>query len=47
MRAGLIKEENCVCSGADFGCDFVEMELHGVAVASRQHEGGAGAAFGA
>src|SRR5262249_39070249 len=30
----------------DFGCDLVEMELHGFAVASRQHEGGAGSTFG-
>ena len=27
-------------------CDLVEMELHGFAVASRQHEGGAGSTFG-
>jgi hypothetical protein len=24
----------------DFGCDLVEMELHGFAVAGRQYEGG-------
>jgi hypothetical protein len=36
-----------VRSGGDFGCDLVEMELHGFAVAGRQHEGGAGSAFGA
>jgi hypothetical protein len=29
-----------VRSGDDFGCDLVEMELHGVPVAGRQHEGG-------
>jgi len=29
------------------GCDLVEMELHGFAVAGRQYEGGAGSAFGA
>jgi hypothetical protein len=44
MPASLIKEEDGVCSG---GCDLVEMELHGFAVAGRQHEGGAGTAFGA
>ena len=33
--------------GGDLGCDFVEMELPGFAVAGRQHEGGAGPAFGA
>jgi hypothetical protein len=47
MPAGLIKDENGVRSGGDFGCDLVEMELHGFAVADRQHEGGAGATFGA
>ena len=26
--------------------DLVEMELHGFAVASRQHDGGAGSTFG-
>ena len=44
--SGLIKEDNGVRSQADFGCDLVEMELHGFAVASRQHEGGAGSTFG-
>ena len=47
MPAGLIKENNGVRAGGDFGCDLVEMELHGFAVAGRQHEGGAGSAFGA
>ena len=47
MPAGLIKEENGVCSGGDFGCDLVEMKLHGFGVAGRQYEGGAGSAFGA
>ena len=47
MPAGLIKEDNGVRSGGDFGCDLVEMELHGFAVAGRQHEGGTGSAFGA
>src|SRR6516162_8725890 len=46
MPAGLIKEDNGVRSEGDFGCDLVEMELHGFAVASRQHEGGAGSTFG-
>ena len=40
MPAGLIKEDNGVRSEGDFGCDLVEMELHGFAVAGRQHEGG-------
>src|SRR5215831_17731901 len=43
MPAGL---DNGVRSEGDFGCDLVEMELHGFAVASRQHEGGAGSTFG-
>jgi hypothetical protein len=47
MPASLIKEDNGVRSGGDFGCDLVEMELHGFAVAGRQHEGGTGSAFGA
>jgi hypothetical protein len=46
MPAGLIKEDNGVRSGGDFGCDLVEMELHGFAVAGRQHEGGTGSTFG-
>ena len=46
MPAGLIKEDNGVRSEGDFGCDLVEMELHGFAVASRQHDGGAGSTFG-
>ena len=47
MPAGLIEEHNRVRTWGDLGCDFVEMELHGFAVAGRQHEGGAGPAFGA
>jgi hypothetical protein len=27
----LIENENGVCAGGDFRCDFVEMELHGLA----------------
>ena len=46
MPSGLIKEDNGVRSEGDFGCNLVEMELHGFAVASRQHEGGAGSTFG-
>ena len=47
MPAGLIEEYDRVRTWGDFGCDFVEMELHGFAVAGRQNEGGAGPAFGA
>ena len=46
MPSGLIKEDNGERSEGDFGCDLVEMELHGFAVAGGQHEGGAGSAFG-
>jgi hypothetical protein len=45
MPSGLIKEDNGVRSEGNFGCDFVEM-VHGFAVASRQHEGGAGSTVG-
>src|SRR6516164_3853073 len=32
---------------SDFGCDLIEVKLHSFGVAGRQHEGGAGSAFGA
>ena len=41
MPAGLIEEDDGVCTRDQFGCDLVEMELHGFGVAGRQHEGGA------
>ena len=47
MPAGLIEDENGVGAGGDLGGDLVEMKLHGFGVAGRQHEGGAGSAFGA
>ena len=47
VPSSLIEDENGVCAGGDFGCDFVEMKLHGLGVASGQHEGSAGSAFGA
>jgi hypothetical protein len=37
MPAGLIEEQDCVCSGADLNRDLIEMELHGFAVAGWQH----------
>ena len=40
MPAGLIEEQDCVCSGTDLGRDLIEMELHGFAVAGRQHQRG-------
>jgi hypothetical protein len=47
MPSGLIKEDNGVRSEGDFGCDLVEVKLHRFGAAGRQHEGGAGSAFGA
>jgi hypothetical protein len=37
MPASLIEQDDRVCTWADFGCDFVEMELHGLAVIGGQH----------
>ena len=47
VPSSLIENENGVCAGGDFRCDFVEMELHGLGVASGRHEGSAGSALGA
>ena len=47
MPSGLIEDENGVSTGGDFGCDFVEVKLHGLGVAGRQHEGCASSTFGA
>jgi len=47
MPPGLIEEENGVSAWSDFGCDLIEVKLHSFGVAGRQHEGGAGSAFGA
>jgi hypothetical protein len=47
MPAGLIEEENSVHARSDFGCDLIQVKLHSFGVAGRQHEGGAGSAFGA
>src|SRR5467141_2154398 len=46
MPAGLIEEDDRMRARSDLGCDFVKMQLHGLAVAGRQHEGSAGPAFG-
>src|SRR6266403_2219964 len=46
MPAGLIEEDDRMRARSDLGCDFLKMQLHGLAVAGRQHEGGAGPAFG-
>ena len=34
MPTGLIEQDDRVCTRGDFGCDLVEMELHGFAVAA-------------
>ncbi len=47
MPASLIEEHDHVRTWGDLGCNFVEMELHGFAVARWQHEGGPGPVFGA
>ena len=47
VPSSLIENENGVCAGGDFRCDFVEMELHGLGVASGEHESSAGSALGA
>src|SRR6516225_493029 len=47
MPPGLIEEENSVSARRDFGCDLIEVKLHSFGIAGRQHEGGAGSAFGA
>jgi hypothetical protein len=31
MPPGLIEEENSVSARSDFGCDLIEMKLHGLA----------------
>jgi hypothetical protein len=43
----LIENENGMCAWGNFGCDFVEMELHGLGVASGEHESSPGSALGA
>src|SRR6266480_1335246 len=45
MPSGLVEDENGVGAGSDLGGDLIEMKLHGLGVASRQYEGGAGAAL--
>ena len=47
VPSGLIENENGMCAWGNFGCDFVEMELHGLGVASGEHESSAGSALGA
>jgi len=47
MPSGLIEDEYGVGARGDPDGDLVEMKLHSFGVAGRQHEGGAGSAFGA
>ena len=47
MPTGLIEQDDRVGTRGDLGCDLVEMEQHGFAVAGGQHEGGASPALGA
>jgi hypothetical protein len=42
-----IEEENSVSARSYFGCDFIEVNLRSFAVAGRQPDRSAGAAFGA
>src|SRR6266536_1027577 len=44
---GLIEKHDRMRAWRNLGGDFVEMQLHGLAIAGRQHQGGAGPAFGA
>ena len=45
VPSGLIEDQYSVCAGGDFGGDLIEMKLHGLCVAGRQHEGGARSEF--
>jgi len=45
MPSRLIKDENGMCAGADFSGDLVEVQLHGLAVAGWQNQGGTGTLF--
>src|SRR5262249_45449984 len=45
MPPGLIEEENSVSARSNFGCDLIEVKLHSLGVAARQHEGGTRSAF--
>ena len=47
VPSGFFKNENGMCAWGNFGCDFVEMELHGLGVASGEHESSADFPLGA
>jgi hypothetical protein len=43
MPSRLVENENGVSACRDLGGDLIEMKLHGLGVAERQHERGTGA----
>jgi hypothetical protein len=45
VPAGLIEQYDRMRAGSDLGGDFIEMELHALAVAGGQHQGGTGPKF--
>jgi len=47
MPAGLVEDQDRVSATHDPGSDLIEMKLHGLGVAERENEGGAGSVFGA
>ena len=47
MPAGLIEKHDRMRAGSNLGCDLIEMQLHGLAVAGRQHQSGTRPEFGA
>ena len=47
VPSGLIEDQNGVRARRDLGSDLVEMKLHGLGVAGRQHERRASSEFGA
>jgi len=47
VPSGLIKNDDSVRARGDFRGDLVEMKLHGLGIAGRQDQGGAGATRGA
>jgi hypothetical protein len=47
MPTGAVEQQDGVGAGSHCGGDLVEMKLHRLAVAGRQHEGGTSSEFGA
>ena len=46
MPTGLIEQDDRVRPWGYFGCDLVEMKLHGFGIAGRQYESGTSPALG-